>query len=250
MFNAYRMSVTNIAESEGNDREYQEVQLTLWHPGCWTLKTTDQFTGTHLIENSLYTAAGTIKGDFVLICTDETTTEEFVAGIDSYDVVEDVTVLEQSRKRARIVVRYDRQSSIVPEIVNSEFMPIEPVHITEGREHWTVLVRSDALRPVVESMQNEYDVELDAVREMDPKRNLRFTDMIDRIHDDLSEQQLESLSTAYDREYYSWPRGISATEIAEEVGISVPTFLEHLRRGEQKILPVVIDALQDQRIDH
>ncbi|WP_049903913.1 helix-turn-helix domain-containing protein [Halococcus agarilyticus] len=244
------MSVTNIVDAKGRNHEYQQVRLTLWHPDCWTLKATDRFPGTHIVENSLYTAAGVIKGDFILICTGEASTDEFAAGIDEYDVVESVTVLEQSRTRARTVVRYDRHSSIVPEIVNSEFMPIEPVHITGGKEHWTVLVRSDALSGVIESMRAEYDVELDAVETVDPGKNLQFTDMVDRIHDDLSKRQLESLFAAYDREYYNWPRGVSATEIAEDVGISGPTFLEHLRRGEQKVLPVVIDALQDQRVDY
>lgn len=244
------VSVTNIVESEESNREYQQVELTLWHPGCWTLEVTDQFPGTHIIENSLYPAAGVIKGDFLLICAGEATTEEFAAGIDDYDVVESVTILEQSRKRARTVVTYDRHSSIVPEIVNSEFMPIEPVHITEGKEHWTVLVRTDALSSVIESMRDGYDVELDAVHTVDQDSNLRFSDMIDQIHDDLSPRQLESLFTAYGRGYYSWPREVSATEIASDVGVSGPTFLEHLRRAEQKILPLVIDALQDQRVDY
>lgn len=244
------VSVTNIVESAKSDHQYQEVELTLWHPGCWTLEATDRFHDTHIVENSLYPADDVIKGDFVLICAGETTTEEFATGIDDYDVVENVTVLEQSPKRARTVVTYERHSSIVPEIVNSEFMPIKPVHITEGREHWTVLVHSDALGTVIESMQNEYDVELDAVRTVDPSKNLKFTDMVDQIHDDLSERQRESLFTAHARGYYSWPREVSASKIAADDGVSGPTFLEHLRRGEQKILPVVIDALQDQRVDY
>ena len=234
----------------GSDREYQQVELTLRHPNCWTLKVTDRFPGTHIVENSLYPADDVIKGDFVLISTGGTTTGEFAAGIDDYDVVENVTVLEQSPERARSVVTYERQSSIVPEIVNSEFMPIEPVHITEGREHWTVLVRSDALGSVIESMEDEYDIKLDAVRAVDPTENLTVTDMVDQIHDNLSARQRESLFTAHDRDYYSWPRGVSATEMAADIGVSGPTLLEHLRRGEEKILPVVIDALQDRRVDY
>lgn len=244
------MTITNIKDSEGSNREYRQVELTLRHPNCWTLQATDRFPGTHIVENSLYPADDVIKGDFVLISTGGTTTGEFAAGINDYDVVENVTVLEQSPERARSVVVYERHSSIVPEIVNSEFMPIEPVHITEGREHWTVLVRSDALESIIESMENEYDVELDAIRAVDPSENLAFTDMVDRIHDNLSARQRESLFTAHGRGYYSWPRGVSATEIAGDIGVSGPTFLEHLRRGEQKILPVMIDALQDRRVDY
>lgn len=236
------MSVINTLESGSHDDELRQVELTLQHPDCWTLEATAEYPDTHIVERSLYPAENVIKGDFVLVSKSDVSVVEFAAAIDEFDVVESVTVLNQSHNRARAVVVYERHSSIVPEMVNSECMPIAPVHITAGREHWTVLVRASALSDVVESM--EYDVELDVVQAVDLSEDVPVVDIVDRVYSDLSVCQRQSLRAARDRNYYTWPRGSSASEIADVHGVSEPTFLEHLRRGEQKILHAVIDEME------
>jgi predicted DNA binding protein len=237
------MSITNLDDTDPEET-YKQVRLTLWHPGCWTLGVTGEHDDTHLIEKSLYTAADAIKGDFVLVSNGDATVEAVVETIDGYDVVDDVAILKRSAGRARIVVNYERSSSIVPEIVNSEFMPIEPVHITGGREHWTVLVRASVLGDIIEEMEDEYDVEMSAVQEVDPKESVAFADVVDRIHDDLSARQRELMFEACEAGYYNWPREVAASDVAEGADISASTFLEHIRRGEQKILQSVFEELE------
>jgi len=237
------MSITHLDETDPEET-YKQVRLTLWHPGCWTLRVTDEHDDTHLIEKSLYTAADAIKGDFVLVSNGDVTVEAVVETIDGYDVVDDVAILKQSADRARIVVNYERAASIVPEIVNSDFMPIEPVHITDGREHWTVLVRACVLSDVIAEMEDEYDVEMSAVQEVDPKESVAFADVVDRIHDDLSARQRELMFEAREAGYYNWPREVAASDVAEGADISASTFLEHIRRGEQKILQSVFEELE------
>jgi predicted DNA binding protein len=237
------MSITNLAEPEP-DSSYKQVRLALWHPGCWTLAVTDEHDGTHLIEKSLYTADDVIKGDFVLVARGQAVVDDVVETIDGNEVVHDVAVLKRSDGRARIVVNYERESSIVPEIVNSDFMPIEPVHITDGREHWTVLVRACVLSDVIAEMEDEYDVEMSAVQEVDPKESVAFADVVDRIHDDLSARQRELMFEACEAGYYNWPREVAASDVAEGADISASTFLEHIRRGEQKILQSVFEELE------
>lgn len=238
------MSITNLHEATDGQSGYKQVTLTLWHPNCWTLQATDAHAETHVIEKSLYTAEDAIKGDFILVSEGETTLEEFVETIDGYDVVEGVTVLRQSEGRARAVVTYHRDSSIVPEIVNSEFMPIEPVHITGGKEFWTVLVSESALGDVVEEMEETYDVEVNSIQEVDPSESLEFADIVDSVHDDLSTRQRECLFTAEEAGYYTWPRDVSAKDVAAETEVSGPTFLEHIRRGEQKLFRTMLEELK------
>lgn len=238
------MSITHINNAAGSDRSYQQVKMTLWHSGCWTLQTTDSHPGTHIIEKSLYPADDVIKGDFILVTEGETTIEELIEAIDRSDVVRNVAVLKQSDERARVVVNYASESSIVPEIVNSEFMPIAPVHITEGKEHWRVMVDVDALSNVLESLKSEYDVTVDAIEKVDPTEGLMFADVVNNISENLSSRQREVLFNAREEGYYNWPRDVSANEVAENIGISGPTFLEHLRQGEQKIVHSVLDEIQ------
>ncbi|WP_049980096.1 helix-turn-helix domain-containing protein [Halolamina rubra] len=238
------MSITHVNEEPSSGRDYQQVKMSLWHSGCWTLQTTDAHPKTHIIEKSLYPANDIIKGDFILITKGDTSMDEFIAAIDESAVVNNVAVLKQSDERARVVVNYASESSIVPEIVRSEFMPIAPVHITEGKEHWRVMVQVDALSDVLESLRSEYDVEVDAIEQVDPTEGLMFADVVNSISENLSPRQREVLFNARDEGYYNWPRDVSANDIAENAGVSGPTFLEHLRQGEQKIIHRVLDEIQ------
>lgn len=237
------MSITHLHDATDGESGYKQVTLTLWHPGCWTLQATAAHDGTHIIEKSLYPTDDAIKGDFILV-SEHHDIDEFVETIDGYDVVDDVAILRQSEGRARAVVNYRRDSSIVPEIVNSDFMPIEPVHITDGREYWTVLVRESALSDVVDEMVETHDVEMCSIQQVDPSESLEFSDIVNRIHDDLSPRQRECLFRAGEAGYYNWPRDVSAKDIAEEADVSAPTFLEHIRRGEHKIFTAVLGELR------
>lgn len=238
------MSITHVSRSATGETPYKQVELELQHPDCWTLAATDALSGTHIIEKSLYPTDTEIKGDFILSSVGEATMDEFIETIDDHRVVHDVAVLKRSFDRARVVVSYRRDSSIVPQIVNSEFMPIEPVHITGGREYWTVLVRSDVLSSVLNQMVDEFDVDVEAIHEVDPSDEVAFEDNVDRMYSDLSTRQRESLFEAQDGGYYQWPRDVSATQIADTLGITGPTLLEHLRIGEQKILNTVLDEMR------
>lgn len=238
------MSITHLQDATEGQSGYKQVTMTLWHPGCWTLRATDTHEGTHIVEKSLYPADEVIKGDFILVSEGDTTIDEFGETINEYEVVDDVAIIRQSEGRARAVVNYHRESSIVPKIVNSDFMPIEPVHITGGREYWTVLVRESALADVVEEMESTHDVDIKSIQEVDPSESLEFADIVNRIHEDLSTRQRECLFQAREAGYYTWPRDVSAKEVAEDAVVSAPTFLEHIRRGEHKIFRAVLEELK------
>lgn len=53
---------------------------------------------------------------------------------------------------------------------------------------------------------------------------------------DLSSRQLEVIQTALEAGYFDWPRNAEAADIAADLDITHPTFLEHLRKAERKLL--------------
>lgn len=53
---------------------------------------------------------------------------------------------------------------------------------------------------------------------------------------DLSARQLEVVQTALEAGYFDWPREAEAADIAADLDITHPTFLEHLRKAEKKLL--------------
>lgn len=58
----------------------------------------------------------------------------------------------------------------------------------------------------------------------------------------LTGRQQEVIQAALDAGYFEWPRQITSDELAEELGITRATCLEHLRKAESKLIK---DALAD-----
>ncbi len=66
-------------------------------------------------------------------------------------------------------------------------------------------------------------------------------DIRETISSALTERQEEVLRCALEGGYYDQPRSTTAAELASELGISQPTFSQHLRSAERKALSVIYD---------
>ncbi|SDF78823.1 bacterio-opsin activator domain-containing protein [Halorientalis regularis] len=56
------------------------------------------------------------------------------------------------------------------------------------------------------------------------------------LRDSLTEKQSSVLQAAFHAGYFEWPRGSTAEELADAIGITSPTLHNHLRRAQQKLL--------------
>ncbi|MCD2201436.1 helix-turn-helix domain-containing protein [Halobacterium sp. KA-4] len=56
------------------------------------------------------------------------------------------------------------------------------------------------------------------------------------LHESLTDKQASVLRAAYHAGYFEWPRGSTAEELADAIGITSPTLHNHLRRAQQKLL--------------
>lgn len=59
----------------------------------------------------------------------------------------------------------------------------------------------------------------------------------------LTDRQREVVKTALEEGYFEWPREITSEELAEKLGITRGTCLEHLRKAESKLLQEAIDSV-------
>lgn len=92
------------------------------------------------------------------------------------------------------------------------------------------------VRRVVEAVSNVFpETELLAKREreraVETAQEFRST-----LHEELTDRQLTALRTAYFADYFESPRGSTAEEIADALGVSSPTFHHHLRAAERRLL--------------
>ncbi|WP_343749359.1 helix-turn-helix domain-containing protein, partial [Halarchaeum salinum] len=54
--------------------------------------------------------------------------------------------------------------------------------------------------------------------------------------DELTPRQRQAYELARENGYYEWPRETSVQELADDLGVSKTTFLEHLRSAENYLL--------------
>ena len=77
------------------------------------------------------------------------------------------------------------------------------------------------------------------------KRQFSRTDTTGRrlerlLHEDLTERQRAAVEAAYHAGYFEWPRESDGEAVAEALGVSSPTFHQHLRKAEQKLFETLL----------
>jgi len=218
------------------------LTLDIWHPDCWTLEVTDRTAG-GLLGHGVHRIDGMANGRFTAYGDSTAEVDELVEEIRASDLTESVWATADPHADADtqvpgtasrgIVVRYDMAKSINDALVSRGFIPDEPVRMYDGREYWTV---------IVDESRNGVDDRIDAVRdEMDADVAVELITAPSAGSgmfrtDSLSARQREVFELARQRGYYTWPREVSATELADDLDLSKATLLEHLRKAEVKLL--------------
>ncbi|MDF9745556.1 bacterio-opsin activator domain-containing protein [Natrinema salsiterrestre] len=105
-----------------------------------------------------------------------------------------------------------------------------------GRARLTLEIpRSANVRSIVEAVEDRYDG-TDVVsfqqRERDGETRQEFAA---RLEEALTDRQFGALQRAYLGGYFEWPRPTTGEELAQSMGVSRPTFHEHLRTAEAKL---------------
>lgn len=221
------------------------LQLKIWHPNCWTLEVTESNPG-GLLGHGVHDINGSATGRFTAYARTAEELESLVNGIEKSELTDMVWEVEQKlatdvltpgkeNATSGLLVRYDMEHSINGDLISHGFIPDEPVRMTEGFEYWTVVIHEDReeifarLEEIREEKSAEIEVEFLTSLEQGMKNGMFRKDR-------LSERQREVFELARSKNYYSWPREVSAADLASELDISEATFLEHLRKAEAKLL--------------
>jgi hypothetical protein len=168
--------------------------------------------------------------------------EQFRAGPDAAAAVSaagvDVDVAPVFEYENETVYEFERGEDCVCGVVEGLSHPVSDVSVSEGDLSFVVHV------PDLEDLQAVVG-ELEAVGESVRVRRLTQSatdadgggpESVAVDWDRLTDRQLEVLWTAYRMGYFEHPREANATEVAEELGVSLSTFTEHLTTAQSKLL--------------
>ena len=120
---------------------------------------------------------------------------------------------------------------------------VKPVFVdTKGYEYWEIATWQKALlSEFIAGVKREVskDVEIKRMEET------KLTDIyFSRLMPKLSEHQKRAITLAFEHGYYQWPKQTGFGELAKLMKVSVPTFREHLKRAEQKLMPDLLHLLE------
>lgn len=174
--------------------------------------------------------------------TDDETASLFTAtGASADDLTAAAT--ELSDVDCRVVVERDDECLI--ELIGTEDLVdwlsergvrTQAIESGDGRARVTLEIpRSANVRSVVEAVEDRYpgtDVVSFQQRERERETRQEFAA---RLEGALTDRQFAALQRAYLGGYFEWPRPTTGEELAQSMGVSRPTFHEHLRTAEGKL---------------
>ncbi|MFB6221102.1 MAG: helix-turn-helix domain-containing protein [Halolamina sp.] len=234
------------SHTHSGNEQFQTSQITLrvWHPDCWTLQTTEH-TDAGLIAHGVYEHDGIVSGRFTAYADTTAAIDELAEAIEGSPLTGEVKRINEyfnptlrtdaaGNATQELLVEYEPNNSIHNAFVSRGFVPEEEIRIHDGYEYWTVIVAES--RPTIQQRLDEVREEMNAEITVEGMKSGQ-TDSTHRSQSrQLSERQREVFELAKREGYYTWPRETSASALAEKLGISKTTLLEHLRKAESKIL--------------
>ncbi len=214
-----------------------ELEFSVTDSACSFVDLSKRVTGQLSLERTISNEGGTVHQYFAVTNVDPTTVLEQVHEAPSVDQANVVCEADDD-----CLIRIETsQRTVVSELANHGAL-VTSVTATDGNGRLTVeLPRMANVRAVVESLQNAHPgTDLVAYREherpVETKQGFRA-----ELEESLTDRQLETLETAYVSGFFEWPRQNTGEEIADVMGISQSTFLQHLRAANRKLLDAIFD---------
>ncbi|WP_372909531.1 MEDS domain-containing protein [Salinigranum sp.] len=133
-------------------------------------------------------------------------------------------------------------SESVPELLGAANGSVTRLVATPTGVDLTVEVpRRTDLRELVDRARRAYPgLSVDSIRRSARPVQSRGS-FLTRLDERLTDRQFEALRLAYYGGYFEWPRDSSASDVASSMGVSQPTFSNHLRGAERKLLELLFD---------
>ncbi|GGN23932.1 helix-turn-helix domain-containing protein [Halarchaeum nitratireducens] len=136
-----------------------------------------------------------------------------------------------------VFIEYEFTEGIGPAFFSRGFVLNGTSQMEGGQETWPLLVQMDrcSLGRRMDEIQTEYDAKI-TMEHVTPADQDRFQSSFEDRLNELTPRQHQAYELARQNGYYEWPRETSVQELADDLGVSKTTFLEHLRSAENHLL--------------
>jgi predicted DNA binding protein len=156
------------------------------------------------------------------------------------------TEIERSDKGNRVVVVTDR--CMCDLCVNETSIPadlglllLSPRVYSNGWEQRRILgFNNDHVRTIMKSLQENFPTKLIARKPVQGGlMSELFSPTSNELFGDMTDRQTEAMMLAFREGYYRSPRKVTTAKLARKFGTSRPTYEEHLRKAENKMIQTI-----------
>jgi PAS domain S-box-containing protein len=163
--------------------------------------------------------------------------DDLVTALDHW---EDLTAIDRSSERLQFQLRLTEPPVLTR--IASRGGYVDRAIIEDGDYRMTIhLPRSVDPRAVVAEVEDAYpNIELLSRRQR--SRSSESIEGVSHVLEELTERQLAVLETAHHSGFFEWPRHSSGDDVASSLGISPPTFHQHLRKGQKHVFDALFAA--------
>lgn len=229
-----------------SDTELIYATVDMWHPNCWALQVTEGVDGGMFgYEMTLNAAedAGELRL-YRVYGRSHQATETIVENIQESDLTKEILLLSPSTSTGStvsapvtqdILVEFDPAPCVRNAFISRGFLHYGPSQHENGRERRSLLTISDrdSVDAAFDEIRTEYEAELvvERITSTSPPNS------IDTLSSGgLSPAQRKAFQLARAQGYYEYPREVTAKELADQLGVTKSTFIEHVRKAENAIL--------------
>jgi hypothetical protein len=229
---------------DGAGNPASQLTLKVWHPDCWTLRSTAT-ADAGLIAHGVYQTDDVMNTRVTAYADARENIDDLVEAIEASPLTQGVTEIHEyfnpsvrtsaaGNATQELLVEYESSHSIYDAFISRGFVPDSEIRIHDGNEYWTVIISEDRSR--IQDRLDEIRDEMSADVEVEGMKCPETQTCGASPKSTLSERQREVFELAQRRGYYSWPRQTSASDLADDLDVSKTTLLEHLRKAESKLL--------------
>jgi predicted DNA binding protein len=163
--------------------------------------------------------------------------------IDKYikDIKKDKRVTNFEREGSTIFLVEVRRDKIPATYHHNKIIFTKPVFTDkEGYEHWEIASwkKSILTEFIIHMEKQKISVEIKKIKQT-KLDDIYFA----HLQPKLTPSQKKAIELAFENGYYEWPKRTDLGNLAKKMKVSIPTFREHLKRAEAKIMPNIIKSI-------
>ncbi len=157
------------------------------------------------------------------------------------DIKKDKRIINFEREGTTVFLVEVRKEKIPATYHHNKIIFVKPVFTdNEGYEYWEIASwKKSILTDFIVSMQKE-KISVEVLKIQQTKLDDIY---FSHLQPKLTKSQKKAIELAYEHGYYTWPKKTDLGKLAKLMKISIPTYREHLKRAEEKMIPNLMKCL-------